>query len=257
VKGWRGGPANEQRRDNGTPSIFVTRDTSTSATKAQQTRDGKATNLGQLKFSSCAFPQGRFSRTEGTTTAQASPPVGMDSRMSFQSRSANRRTQLWGRLGHLGHSRPRFPDLPPFCGGSCFNAYGSATLLPYVGAVNSPVLPIVQQAINAGGDPYFHSGSQFPVLRQGSWARIWSARSFFRDANLKFNSCVTSRTGEFQGSVFRLLTPRRVMLTPQATLFFRAQECACHTTKSTSTVSRPHDPRLESNERARTWGHPV
>ena len=168
-------------------------------------------NLGQLKFSSCAFPQGRFSRTEGTATAQASPPVGVDSRMSFQSRSANRRTQLWGRLGHLGHSRPRFPDLPPFSGGSCFNAYGSETLLPYVGAVKGLALPIVYQAINRGGDRHFHSSSQFSVLSsqfsvlsfqfsvlssqfsvlssqfsvlssqfsdKGSWVVIWSASSF-------------------------------------------------------------------------------
>ena len=64
-----------------------------------QTRDGKTMNLGRLKFSNCAFPQGRFSRTEGTATAQASPPVGMDSRMSFQFRSVNRTTQLKGAAG--------------------------------------------------------------------------------------------------------------------------------------------------------------
>ena len=132
--------------------------------------------------------------------------------MSFQSRSANRRTQLWGRLGHLGHSRPRFPDLPPFSSGSCFNAYGSETLLPYVGAVKSLALPIVYQAINRGGDRYFHSGSQFSV--KGSWARIGSASFFFQDAIFKFNSCVTSRTGELQGSMFRFLTPQRVLLPP-------------------------------------------
>ena len=144
-------------------------------------------NLGQPKFSSRAFPQGRFSRTEGTATAQANPSVGMDSRMSFQFRSVNRRTQVLWRPGHLGHSRPRFPDFPPFVGGSVFNAYGSATLLPYVGAVNSPVLPIVLQAINSVGDRYFHSSSQFSLLSYQTKAhgvRIGSAGSFSKTRTL-------------------------------------------------------------------------
>src|SRR5579864_8141923 len=74
-----------QKHDNGPPPTFLDRGTlRRSMAKARtQTRDGKTMNLGRLKFSSCAFPQGRFSRTEGTATAQASPPVGMDSRMSL------------------------------------------------------------------------------------------------------------------------------------------------------------------------------
>ena len=37
------------------------------------------------------------------------------------------------------------------------NAYGSATVRPYVGAVKRVILPIVALAINRTGAPYFHS----------------------------------------------------------------------------------------------------
>jgi hypothetical protein len=186
--------------------------------------------------------------------------------MSFQSRSANRRTQLWGRLGHLGHSRPRFPDLPPFSGGSCFNAYGSETLLPYVGAVKGLALPIVYQAINRGGDRHFHSSSQFSVLSfqfsvfssqfsvlssqfsvlssqfsvLSSQFSVLSSQTkahglsfgvqvLFPRPNFKLNSRASSRTGEFQCSMFQFLNPQRLPL-PRGSyvVISRTGVCAPH-----------------------------
>ena len=72
--------------------------------------------------------------------------------------------------GRRGSPRPRatpgfFPDLPPFP--VAINAYGSATVRPYVGAVKRVALPIVALAINRPGAPYFHRG------RIDCSARFW------------------------------------------------------------------------------------
>lgn len=130
--------------------------------------DNRTRDSAYSVFKLCV-PPGDIRREpdEGTATAQAHPPDGgypLEVPGCFQ----RTRNPVKGRRGS---PRPRatpgfFPDLPPFQ--VAINAYGSATVRPYVGAVKRVALPIVALAINRSGAPYFHRG------RIDCSARSWS-----------------------------------------------------------------------------------